>query len=167
MEGINIREMTERDLPALVQIDKLITGRDRATSWPQKVSSHFATYYPPLSFVAETDGQVVGFIIGVIMGAEYSLPLSGWINIIGVHPDYQGRGIGRMLTRAFIDECHHRGVKARLMVRRSDERLKKMLLSLGFLEGELVDFVKGFPMEKGRPSSLGGGSFRRTSGGDA
>ena len=153
-EGINIREMTEKDLAALVRIDKLITGRDRASSWPQKVSSHFATYYPPLSFVAESEGRVIGFIIGVIMGAEYSLPLSGWINIIGVHPDYQGRGVGRMLTRAFIDECHHRGIKARLMVRRTDERLKNMLLSLGFQQGDLVDFVKGFQLERREPGSL-------------
>jgi ribosomal protein S18 acetylase RimI-like enzyme len=151
IDGVNIREMTERDLAALVKIDKRITGRDRASSWPQKVSSHFATYYPPLSFVAEVDGRVVGFIIGVIMGAEYSLPLSGWINIIGVDPDYQGRGIGRLLTRAFFEGCHHRGIKARLMVRQSDERLKKMLLSLGFRQGELVDFVKGFPSERRGP----------------
>jgi len=34
------------------------------------------------------------------------------------------------------------------MVRQSDERLKKMLLSLGFEQGELVDFVKGFPAHK-------------------
>lgn len=153
IEGVNIREMTEKDLAALVQIDKRITGRDRASSWPQKVSSHFTTYYPPLSFVAEIEGKLIGFIIGVIMGAEYSLPLSGWINIIGVHPDYQGRGVGRMLTRAFIDECHRRGIKARLMVRRSDERLKKMLLSLGFQQGELVDFVKGFSLERRGPGS--------------
>jgi len=153
IEGVSIREMTEKDLAALVQIDKRITGRDRASSWPQKVSSHFATYYPPLSFVAETDGKVVGFILGVIMGAEYSLPLSGWINIIGVHPDYQGRGVGRMLTQAFIDGCRHRGIKTRLMVRQGDERLKKMLMSLGFEQGELVDFVKGFAVEKRGPGS--------------
>jgi len=148
IEGIRIREMTEKDMAALVQIDKRITGRDRASSWPQKVSSHFATYYPPLSFVAETNGKVIGFILGVIMGAEYSLPLSGWINIIGVHPDYQGRGVGRMLTQAFIDGCRHRGIKTRLMVRQSDDSLRKMLTSLGFQQGELVDFVKGFSVEK-------------------
>jgi ribosomal protein S18 acetylase RimI-like enzyme len=153
IEGVNIREMTERDMAALVQIDKRITGRDRASSWPQKVSSHFATYYPPLSFVAEIDGKVIGFILGVIMGAEYSLPLSGWINIIGVHPEYQGRGVGHMLTRAFIDECHHRGIKARLMVRQGDDRLKRMRLSLGFQQGELVDFVRGFPLERRGPGS--------------
>ncbi|OGO01809.1 MAG: hypothetical protein A2Y72_01270 [Chloroflexi bacterium RBG_13_53_26] len=148
VEGLKIREMTDSDIAALIQIDKKITGKERVSSWPQKVSSHFKTYYPPLSLVAEVEGRVVGFIMGVIMGAEYSLPLSGWINIIGVDPQYQGRGIGRMLTNSFIEACHRRGIKARLMVRQGDESLKKMLLSLGFQQGDLVDFVRGFPTHK-------------------
>ena len=148
IQGLRIREMTDIDMAAMIEIDKKITGKDRISSWPQKVSSHFKTYYPPLSFVAEIEGRVVGFIIGVVMGAEYSLPLSGWINIIGVDPSYQGKGIGKMLAKSFTEACHKRGIKARLMVRQSDERLKKMLLSLGFEQGELVDFVKGFPAHK-------------------
>jgi len=86
IQGLRIREMTDIDMAAMIEIDKKITGKDRISSWPQKVSSHFKTYYPPLSFVGEVEGRVVGFIIGVVMGAEYSLPLSGWINIIGVDP---------------------------------------------------------------------------------
>jgi ribosomal protein S18 acetylase RimI-like enzyme len=144
VEGLTIRNMTDNDMAAIVEIDKKIVGKDRVTSWPQKVSSHFKTYYPPLSFVAEADRRVVGFIIGVVMGAEYALPLSGWINIIGVDPKYEGRGVGGVLLESFIRACQQRGIKARLMVRQKDERLKKMLLSLGFQQGDLVDFVKGF-----------------------
>ena len=144
VEGLRIRTMTDNDMAAMVEIDKKITGKDRMSSWPQKVSSHKNTYYPPLSFIAEVDNRVVGFIIGVIMGAEYALPLSGWINTIGVDPEYQGRGIGRVLTKSLVEACHQRGIKARLMVRQRDERLKKMLVSLGFKQGDLVDFVKGF-----------------------
>jgi ribosomal protein S18 acetylase RimI-like enzyme len=144
VEGSTIRNMTDNDMAAIVEIDKKIVGKDRVTSWPQKASSHFKTYYPPLSFVAEVDERVVGFIIGVVMGAEYALPLSGWINIIGVDPEYEGRGVGGMLLDSFIRACHQRGIKARLMVRQKDERLKKLLLSLDFQQGDLVDFVKGF-----------------------
>jgi ribosomal protein S18 acetylase RimI-like enzyme len=139
-----IRTMTDSDLAPVVEIDKRITGKDRISSWPQKVSTHFRTYYPPLSFVAEMDNKVVGFIIGGIMGAEYALPLSGWIAIMGVDPEYQRQGVGKMLLSSFVKECHQRGIKARAMVRKEDERLKKLLTSLGFQQGDLVDFVKGF-----------------------
>jgi len=144
VEAVRIRTITNTDMAAMVEIDRRIVGKQRAVSWPQKVSSHFRTYYPPLSFVAEVDGKVVGFIIGVIMGAEYALPLSGWINIIGVDPDYQGRGVGSALMESFIEACRRRGIKCRLMVRQNDDSLKRMLARLGFEQGDLVDYVRGF-----------------------
>ena len=144
ISGLRIRTMTDDDMAPLVEIDKKLAVEDRISSWPQKVSTHFKNYYPPLSFVAEVDSKVVGFIIGGIMGAEYALPLSGWINIMGVDLEYQRRGIGGMLLNSFIRECHQRGIKARIMVRRGDERLKKLVLSLGFKQGDLMDFVRGF-----------------------
>jgi len=70
--------------------------------------------------------------------------LSGWINIIGDDSEYQGHGVARMLTNSFIQACRRRGIKARLMVRQKDEDLKKVLVSLGFKQGDLVDFVRGF-----------------------
>jgi ribosomal protein S18 acetylase RimI-like enzyme len=90
------------------------------------------------------EGKVVGFILADLRGAEYALPLGGWIDSVGVDPEYQGRGIGRKLIDSFIEECHVRGIKARSMVRDSDQHLQKLLLSLGFQRGEFIEFVKGF-----------------------
>ncbi len=143
-EGVSVRNILDGDMAVMIAIDKRITGKDRTRSWPQKVSSHSKTYYPPLSFVAEKDGKVIGFIIGTIMGAEYALPLSGWINIIGVDPDFQGKGVGRLLMRAFILACHRRGIKCRLMVHEEDNRLRQMLESMGFKKGGLIDYVRGY-----------------------
>jgi ribosomal protein S18 acetylase RimI-like enzyme len=134
--------MTKEDLGQLIEIDKKITGRERTPTWPQKVSSHFETYDLSLCFVAEVEGSIRGFILGNIRGAEYGLPLGGWIDIMGIDPEYQGKGIGRMLANAFTEECQLRGIKARVMVRESDERLQKFLLRLGFKRGELINFDK-------------------------
>jgi len=134
--------MTKDDLAQIIEIDKKITGRERTSTWPQKVSSHFETYDLALCFVAEVEGRVRGFILGNIRGAEYGLPLGGWIDIMGIDPEYQGRGIGRMLADAFTEECRFRGIKARVMTRASDERLQKFMLRLGFKRGELINFDK-------------------------
>ena len=144
VKGLRIRTMKDSDLAPIVEIDKKVAGKDRISSWPQAVSTHFKTYSPPLSFVAEMDNRIIGFIIGIVLGAEYDLPLSGWINIMGVDPEYQGRGVGRMLLKSFVEGCHQRGMKARVLVRQKDERLKKFLAPLGFHQGDVVDFVRGF-----------------------
>ena len=144
IKELRIRQMTENDWEGILEIDKNITGKDRTPSWPQKVSSHLKTHSPSLSFVAEEEGRVVGFILADIRGAEYALPLAGWIDGVGVDPAYQGQGIGRKLIETCIEECHLNGIKARLMIKESDERFQKFLINLGFKRGEFVEFVKGF-----------------------
>ncbi|MFC1823533.1 GNAT family N-acetyltransferase [Thermodesulfobacteriota bacterium] len=142
--GLRIRQMTEEDWESISEIDSNITGNPRSPTWPQRASSHLKTYSAEISFVAEVEGRVVGFILAGIRGAEYSLPLAGWIDIVGVDPEYHGQGIGRTLVEACFEECHLKGIKTRLMIKESDERLIKYLTSLGFQRGEFVEFVKGF-----------------------
>ena len=144
INGLNIRAMVKNDWESILEIDSKITGKDRTSSWPQRASSHLKTYSPSLSFVAELEGRVVGFILVDIRGAEYALPLGGWIDSVAVDPEYHGQGIGRKLMNSCIEECHVEGLKVRLMIKESDELLKRFILPLGFKRGEFVEFVKGF-----------------------
>jgi GNAT superfamily N-acetyltransferase len=139
---ITIRRMHEEDIPTIVEIDRKVVGQDRTPTWPQQASSHFRTYYPPLSYVAEVGGKVVGFILGDIRGAEYALPLSGWIDIMGVDPEHHGQGIGHRLIETFMHGCRSRGIKARAIVQEGDTRLQDFLHQMGFHRGELVEFVQ-------------------------
>ena len=134
--------MQEEDIPAILEIDQKVVGKDRTPTWPQRASSHFRTYYPPLSYVALVGGRVVGFILGDIRGAEYALPLSGWIDIMGVDPAYQSQGIGHRLIDTFFQGCRSRGLKARAIVRDGDTRLLHFLNQMSFRRGELVEFVR-------------------------
>ena len=141
IKGLIIRGMTERDFIAIDDLDKKITGREWAGAASRRASSHFWTYYPPLSFVAEVDGQLVGFLIGSMGGPEYSLPVSGWLTALGVDPDYSNRGIGVALLKAFIDVCELSCIPSRVMIPRN-ERFEQLLVSLGFEHGDLVDWVR-------------------------
>lgn len=140
VEEIILRKMTAQDVAQILDIDRSILGRKRAASWPQKVTRYLEMYYPPLCHVAEIEGRVVGFILGDVRGWEYALPPGGWIDIMGVDPDYQGRGIGRRLLEAFVEECHRSGMKTHIIVREGDERLQNLLLSAGFHRGQLAEF---------------------------
>mgnify|MGYP001765410608 CR=1 FL=1 len=141
-QGLRIRGIRQRDLPDILDVDRRITGGSGPSGDRSAASNHFWTYHPPLSFVAELNGRIIGFVIGTIGGAEYSLPDCGWINVVGVDPEYQGQGAGRALVKHFADTCQKKGIRARCLIPRRTGRFEKMLLSLGFKHGELVDFVR-------------------------
>lgn len=141
IDGMVIRGMTERDFPGIDDCDKKITGRGWAGVASRRASSHFWTYYPPLSFVAEIDHNIIGFIIGSMGGPEYSLPVSGWVTALGVDPAYAGRGVSVALLKAFIQVCDVSRIPARVMLARN-ERFEELLLGLGFEHGDLIDWVR-------------------------
>ncbi len=62
--------------------------------------------------VAEQDGSVVGYTYGSVEGYDYMSLRgpAGVLNDIVVEPSFRGRGIGRMLLEATIDELKARGV---------------------------------------------------------
>ena len=141
-EEITIRKMKAEDVAAIMDLDRRISGKERAPSWPQRVTRYLEMYYPPLCFVAERDSKVIGFILGDMRGWEYALPVSGWIDIMGVDPEYREQGIGRKLVSAFVEECHRRGMRTHIIVREDDERLRRFLVSLDFQRGKLTEYEK-------------------------
>jgi ribosomal protein S18 acetylase RimI-like enzyme len=139
---VDIRQMTEADLPQIREIDQLIVGKERTPSWTESAEVLWFFRSPALSFVAELDSQVVGFLLGDIRGAEYGTPISGWIDLVGIHPDYQRQGIGRRLVERFYDECQRDGIRIRAIIRGDDKRITRFFTSIGFRKGKLVDFER-------------------------
>lgn len=121
--AVNIRQMRLDDVKQILKLDKRIMGKERALSWPQKVNRYLEMYFPPLCHVAEADGKVVAFILGDVRGWEYALQAAGWVDIMGVDPAYQGKGIGRKLLEAFARGCRRRNMKTHVIVRKADKRL--------------------------------------------
>jgi len=139
---VRVRRMTEADLEKVKDIDRALVGPERALSWPLRVEAHWWVYRPMLNFVAEVGGEVVGFILGDIRGAEYGTDISGWIDMMGVSPTYHGRGIGRKLVEAFCQECRKNGVGVRVVIREDDERLTRFCVAVGFRRGNLVSYER-------------------------
>lgn len=142
MEEINIRRMTDADMPAVQIIDKRLVGPERSSSWLESVESVWFTHRPALNFVAEIRGLLVGFILGDIRGAEYGLPFGGWIDMIGILPEFQRKGIAKRLVEEFCSKCEENKVKVRVITREDDTLLVKFWTSLKFEKGNLVSFEK-------------------------
>lgn len=137
---VTIRKMTGDDVRHIVDIDLHITGKDRAATWPQTVSRYLEMYYPPLCQIAEVEGRVVGFVLGDVRGWEYGMPPGGWIDIMGVDPQFQHHGIGLKLLHAFAQECRGLNMKTHIAVRRHDEGLQQFIQAAGFRPGQLIEF---------------------------
>jgi ribosomal protein S18 acetylase RimI-like enzyme len=135
-----IRTMTAKDFDRITEIDKKILGESRPDYWEVK-SELVAKRSLVASLVAEIEGKVVGFIIGDPGGWEYGVPQQGgWIDTIGVDPDYQRRGIGMMLFREMIDHFKKVGVETiYTFVNWREWRLLKFFEAVGFNTGEMIN----------------------------
>ena len=135
-----IRAMVPADLDQIVDIDIKVLGKRRPDYWQVKLAS--VEERPRASWlVAEIEGKVVGFIIGGVSRWEYGLPENiGWIDTIGVDPDYQRKGIADSLFKEMIGSLKKQGVDTiNTFVTRRDWRLLKFFDHLGFKKGDMVN----------------------------
>ncbi|WP_044348222.1 GNAT family N-acetyltransferase [Dethiosulfatarculus sandiegensis] len=135
-----VRPMTPADLDEIVSIDIKVLTRPRPEYWQMKLD--IVEKHPQISaLVAEIKGQVVGFIIGGASRWEYGVPENiGWIDTIGVDPDFQGQGIAKLLFANMTESLKENGVDTMYtFVTRRDWRLLKFFNSIGFQKGDMVN----------------------------
>ena len=140
MGPITIRMMTAKDASAIADIDNRILGTRRHDYWGMKVESAEArSPVPPL--VAEVDGRVVGFIMGEASGWEYGVPETvGWIDTIGVHPEYQRHGVARLLAEELVSHMRKVGVtKVYTLVNWREWEMLRFFEKLGFERGDMMN----------------------------
>jgi ribosomal protein S18 acetylase RimI-like enzyme len=139
---ITIRRMVEEDIPIVKVIDRSLSGPRRAISWPAAAEVEAEVYRPALSFVAEKDGVVAGFLLGDIRGTEYGKDIKGWIDMMGVHPNYQRLGIGQRLVEKFCEVCEQNKVDVQVFLREDDEQMMRFFGTLDFRRGNTVNFMR-------------------------
>jgi ribosomal protein S18 acetylase RimI-like enzyme len=106
--------MKAEDYDAVVEIDEKVLKAHRPEYYKMKFEKLFKSRdYLPTSLVAETeDGAVVGFVMGVLYMGEYGIfQEEATLDTIGVDPDHQQKGIGKLLINEFIDHLKKLGVQ--------------------------------------------------------
>ena len=97
-----IRRLEARDSEDISRIQVAIT-KEPGTIDYRKVVEEEAKKEDRVSFVAERDGKVVGYIITYILYGGFGLEKSAWIRLFGVHPKYMGQGIGKRMAQEVFD----------------------------------------------------------------
>lgn len=142
-EDIQIRSLSEVDIGDIVEIDEKIGGKYRPRVWEQRVG-YYLRRDPEISVVASDRGRVVGFMLGEVRSGEFGLDeATGWVEVLGVDPDCQGKAIGRRLGEAILERMKRRGARTvRTLVEEPMEDLGRFFVSLGFSPAPLVPYVK-------------------------
>ena len=89
---VQIRRATPFDIPAIVAIERELF----IDPWEHAVFLEALTYYPTTYFVAVSNGNVAGFVVGGLEDTGENV--YGHLCNLGVAPSYQHRGIGRLLV---------------------------------------------------------------------
>lgn len=88
--------------------DHIVQVIDRWWGGPTSALAHPLFFYElgSLARVVESDGVLVGFLFGFV--AE-TTPRTGYVHLVGIHPDFRRRGVGKVLYQAFEEDCRGLG----------------------------------------------------------
>ncbi len=141
-ESVKIRSLDYKDIDEIVEIEKLILGKNRRKYWLMKIDL-LEERSPMTSLVAEVEGKVVGFIIAEVAGWEYGVPDTvALIETIGVHPDYQQKGIATSLFRKLVDNLRKIGINTvYTFVEWRSWDLLRFFAKMGFEKGEMIHLI--------------------------
>lgn len=107
-----IRPIAADDLEGVIEIDRASTGQSRRGFYEKRLSAIAREPGAFLSLGAVADGRLVGSAFACILDGEFGgvAPVAV-LDSVNVHPEAQGRGIGRRLISALETALRGRGVR--------------------------------------------------------
>jgi len=142
LENPLIRRLESGDVDDISRIQEAITKEPSTTDYHRVVEQE-AKKEDRVSFVAELDGKVVGFIITYILHGGFGLETSAWIGLFGVEPKYMGSGIGKRMAKEVFDELRKMNIKnVFTSVKWDSVDLLSFFKSLGFDRCEFINLKR-------------------------
>jgi ribosomal protein S18 acetylase RimI-like enzyme len=134
-QGYTVREVAgEGEIEAYTDLYNSVSSPMSAEQ--RHMLMRYPSYDPRLHLVAVApDGRPAAFCEGSADADEWALSglRGGWVEHVGTHPDYQGRGLGRAVTLACLHRLQALGATQATLVTRSDNAIAQHIYrSLGF-----------------------------------
>lgn len=122
----SIRLMTLNDLPQVAEVDGLAFNTTRRTD--RHLQACLDLNSPGCFVASAADNRIVGYVFTRIWGQL------GWIGVLGVHPNWQGRGFGKALVNTAIQSLRSSGCQMiGLSTAAENPKNVGLYVSLGFL----------------------------------
>lgn len=142
-DDVRVRALEDTDIGDITDLDEKIGGRYRPEVWEDRLG-YYLRRDPESSSVAEADGTVVGFMLGEVRSGEFGLEEpTGWIEVLGVDPDFRGKAIGRQLAERVLKSFKSLGAESvRTFVDDDMSNIGTFFEALGFEPATLRPYVK-------------------------
>ena len=142
LENIVIRRLQAGDADDIARIWEAITKEPSTTEYRDVVAQE-AEKDDRVSFVAELDDKVVGYMIAYIIHGGFGLQKSAWLAVFGIEPRYMGEGIGQRLASKIFDVLQAMDIRNIFTsVRWDSTDLLSFFKSLGFDRCEFINLKK-------------------------
>ena len=126
---MNVRQMTTHDVQPVADVHQAVFVRQAMSrDW---IQCNFNAYPRMQLFVAEEDGAIIGYIHWTQKGG-FRTTVVLELEQLAVHPDFQGRGIGKQLITESLAlvraQLAHRGaiLKHIIVTTRADNDAQKL-----------------------------------------
>lgn len=109
MENIQVRRIRQEDAASIERIYEAIIQKAEEIDFNKIIEEQDGSH-GIVSFVAELDNFVVGFMICYTILAGFGINKSAWISMLGVDPKHMGKGIGKKLAHTMFEFCKEKGI---------------------------------------------------------
>lgn len=140
-EKVYVRVMHKEDVPHLVEIDAMASGTARASYLQGKAQQALDSRHSLVAaMVAESEGQVVGFLMGQVYRGEFGISETvATVDTVGIHPESQCEGVARALMDEYVAHARKLGVeRVHTLVDWNQWDLMGFFRALGFAPGSAM-----------------------------
>jgi GNAT superfamily N-acetyltransferase len=142
---MDVRRMTKSDF------DRIVEVIDHWWGGPIGTFAHPIFFYElgDLALVIEQGTDMIGFLFGFIVppvgpptATASDVARTGYVHLVGIHPDYRRRGVGRQLYDRFVSEC--RGahcVRMKAITTPGNEGSIRFHVALGWIVQDIEDYA--------------------------
>jgi len=146
---MNVRRITKADF------DRIVEVIDHWWGGPIGTFAHPIFFYElgDQALVVEQGAEMIGFLLGFTVqgqghgrspngGGAGSSPKTGYVHLVGIHPDHRRRGVGRLLYDRFTEECRAGGcVRMKAITTPGNEGSIRFHVALGWNVLEVDDYA--------------------------
>jgi len=135
---VTIRAMESKDIGAIFDIDRALLGEERSLNLMNLMTEDFGGGLD-LSFVAEVNDQVAGFILARHTCIGEPVVEACLIQGLGVHPLYQEHGLGTQLVNVLFGISRGKSIKTvRIILSERDSKLERFFSYLNFQRSQQI-----------------------------